>query len=352
MNVGDKQYRTIWMEGSSVFMIDQNALPFKFRIYEAKNYKDTCRAIITMITRGAGAIGAAAGFAMAQAFLEEEIRGERTGTHQFIEIARKEIESTRPTARNLFYSSEKVYEAGLRSTSEALAKAQQLANENVADALKIGEHGNALISERCRILTHCNAGWLGFVDWGSALAPIYVAHRSGKNIFDFTDETRPRGQGARLTAWELQNEGVPHVIVPDNAGAHLMSKGMVDMVIVGADRVAANGDVANKIGTFGKAIVAKEFGVPFYVAAPLSTFDLSITDGSHIPIEERSADEVLYQNGPDGHGQIHRIRIASPGSGAINPAFDVTPAGYITGIITENGIIPPTKEAILLLKKL
>lgn len=346
MNIADKHYRTIWMEGSSVFMIDQNALPFEFRVFEAKTYKDTCQAIITMITRGAGAIGAAAGFAMAQAFQQAATIGEVAGKNQFIELARKEIENTRPTARNLFFATEKVFEAGQRSSAEATTKAQQLAEDNIAEALKIGEYGNALIENGCRILTHCNAGWLAFVDWGSALAPIYVAHREGKNVFVYVDETRPRGQGSRLTAWELQNEGVPHVIVPDNAGAYLMNKGMVDMVIVGADRIAANGDVANKIGTFEKAIVAKEFGVPFYVAAPLTTFDLSIPDGRHIPIEERSTDEMLYQSGPDDRGQIHRILVASPGSGAINPAFDVTPAGFITGIITENGIIAPTKEAI------
>lgn len=350
MNVGGKHYRTIWMEGSSVFMIDQNALPFEFRIHEAKTYRDTCHAIIKMITRGAGAIGAAAGFAMAQASLEAASIG--SGAELFIEQARKEIENTRPTARNLFYATEKVFEAGKRSASEALAAAQQLANENLNDALKIGEYGNELVKDGFRILTHCNAGWLGFVDWGSALAPVYVAHRSGKKVFVYADETRPRSQGARLTAWELQNEGVAHLIVPDNAGAHLMSKGMVDMVIVGADRIAANGDVANKIGTFEKAIVAKEFNVPFYVAAPLSTFDLSIPDGSHIPIEERSADEVLYQSGPDETGKIRRILVASPGSGAINPAFDVTPARYIAGIITEKGIIKPTREAIFKVKNL
>lgn len=349
MNIGDKHYRTIWMEGSSVFMIDQNALPFEFRIFEAKTYKDTCHAIITMITRGAGAIGAAAGFAMAQVFMEAASKGVIPGpdANQFIAVARKEIESTRPTAHNLFYATANVFEAGQRSSAEATTKAQQLAEDNIAEALKIGEYGNALIEDGFRILTHCNAGWLAFVDWGSALAPIYVAHRKGKKVFVYIDETRPRGQGARLTAWELQNEGIPHVIVPDNAGAYLMSKGMVDMVIVGADRIAANGDVANKIGTFEKAIVAKEFGVPFYVAAPLTTFDLSIPDGSHIPIEERSTDEVLYQSGLDELGQIHRILVASPGSGAINPAFDVTPASFITGIITEKGIIPSTKGAIL-----
>ncbi len=354
MKVGDKHFRTIWMEGSAVFMIDQNALPFEFRIYEARTYKETCSAIITMITRGAGAIGAAAGFAMAQAFLEaekEEVRQEK-GERQFVELARHEIESTRPTARNLFYATEKVFGAGKWSPAHAFSKAQELADENLNAGHKIGELGNTLIKEGYRILTHCNAGWLAFVDWGSALAPVYVAHRAEKKIFVYADETRPRSQGARLTAWELNSEGVPHLIVPDNAGAHLMSKGMVDMVIVGADRIAANGDAANKIGTFEKAIVAKEFGVPFYVAAPLSTFDLSIPDGNHIRIEERGEDEVLYQTGPDEKGQIHRIRVASPGSGAINPAFDVTPAAYITGIITEKGIILPNKSEILRLHNL
>ena len=354
MNVGDKHYRTIWMEGSSVFMIDQNALPFEFRVYEAKTYKDTCHAIITMITRGAGAIGAAAGFAMAQAFLEaknEKGRPEK-GASQFVELARHQIEGTRPTARNLFYATEKVFGAGQQSPAHAFSKAQELADENLDAGHKIGELGNTLIKDGYRILTHCNAGWLAFVDWGSALAPVYVAHRAGKKILVYADETRPRSQGARLTAWELNSEGVPHLIVPDNAGAHLMSKGMVDMVIVGADRIAANGDAANKIGTFEKAIVAKEFGVPFYVAAPLSTFDLTLPDGNHIPIEERGEDEVLYQSGPDEKGRIHSIRVASPGSGAINPAFDVTPAGYITGIITEKGIIQPNKSEILRLHAL
>lgn len=374
MNVNNHAYRTIWMEGSSVFMIDQNVLPFGFRIYEAKTCSDTCVAIRTMITRGAGAIGAAAGFAMAQACLEanlavkgtvesssltgqksnipSEKRDPESGNSsdnqysRFIQNARGEIEATRPTARNLFYAVEKVFEAGMQSASAAVAEAQLLAEENLADAMKIAEAGNAIIRDGFRILTHCNAGWLGFVDWGSALAPIYRAHREGKNIFVYADETRPRGQGARLTAWELENEGVPHTIVPDNAGAYLMSKGLIDMVIVGADRIAANGDTANKIGTFEKAIIAKEFGIPFYVAAPLSTFDFTISNGSMIPIEERSPDELLYQSGPDETGHIRRIRVASPGSGAINPAFDVTPVSYIKAFITEKGIIGTSREAL------
>jgi methylthioribose-1-phosphate isomerase len=388
MKVAGKHYRTIWFEGSSVFMIDQNKLPFEFRLSEAKTYQETCNAIVTMITRGAGAIGAAAGFAMAQAFLEERTRsggrGEkrefrisdfgfrnenrepgkgdaeeesggacstqdarRQSDWQFLKDARREIEATRPTARNLFYATQKVFNAGLSSTEEAVAEAQRLADENLNDAMRIGEYGNHLINEGSRILTHCNAGWLGFVDYGSALSPIYLAHREGKKIHVYADETRPRSQGARLTAWELMNEGVPHTIVPDNAGAYLMSKGMVDMVIVGADRIAANGDVANKIGTFEKAIVAREFGIPFYVAAPLSTFDLSIPDGSHITIEERDEKEVLYQSGPDKEGIIREIRVTSPGSTALNPAFDITHAEYISGIITEKGIIKPTNIDIL-----
>jgi len=362
MKVSGKHYLTLWFDSKTgiVSMIDQNALPFAFKIHEAKTHHDTCRAIITMITRGAGAIGAAAGFAMAQTFCEGMGDGGRgtidggqgtrdgfytTGQLDFFVQARKEIEATRPTARNLFYATEKVFNAGMISAGEAIKEAQRLADENVAAALKIGEYGNALIKDGLRILTHCNAGWLGFVDYGSALSPVYVAHEQGKKLFVYADETRPRSQGARLTAWELQNEGIPHTIVPDNAGAYLMSKGMVDMVIVGADRIAANGDTANKIGTFEKAVIAREFGVPFYVAAPLSTFDLSIPDGTHILIEERSEEEVHYQSGPDEQGIIRKIRVTSPGSAAFNPAFDVTPAEYITGIITEKGIGRPGKIA-------
>ena len=347
MKVEGTHYRTIWMEGSSVFMIDQNALPFEFKIFKAKTFQETCHAIITMITRGAGAIGAAAGFAMAQAFLEGSSKME-VGTSEFltfVESGRKEIEATRPTARNLFYATEKVYDAGLKSVENAVCEAQFLADQNIADAKQIGEYGNKLIKNGSRILTHCNAGWLGFVDYGSALAPLYIAKEQGKDFFVYADETRPRNQGARLTAWELQNEGIPHKIVPDNAGAYLMSKEMIDFIIVGADGIAANGDTANKIGTYEKAIVAKEFGIPFYVAVPFSTIDFSITDGSQIKIEERSEDEVLTYSGPDSEGVMHTIRLASPGSHAFNPAFDVTPARFITGFITEKGIIKPNELA-------
>lgn len=334
MRVGRKEYRTVWMEGSTVFLIEQNLLPFKFEIFKSKSYQETCLAIKNMLVRGAGAIGAAAGFAMAQAVL----RGED------IKKAKKEIEATRPTAQNLFYAVERVFEAAKRNRKAAAAEAQKIADEDAESSRKIGEFGNRLIKNGARIETHCNAGWLAFVDYGTALAPIYAAHKQGKKIFVYVDETRPRGQGARLTAWELKNEGVPHAIIPDNAGAALMAQGKIDLVMVGADRIAANGDVANKIGTLEKAICAKEYDIPFYVAAPTSTFDLKCKTGKDIPIEERSEDEVLYQKGITRKGKMQEILVCSPGSKAINPAFDVTLAKYITGIITEKGLIQPLKR--------
>ena len=342
MNVKGKKYRTIWMEDSSVFMIEQNLLPFEFKIFEAKTYKETCFGISTMIVRGAGAIGAAAAYAMAQAFLEAP----ENGFWEFLEKAKKDIEETRPTARNLFYAVDRVFEAGKISVENALAEAQKVADKDAEDSQKIGKFGSELIKDGFNIETHCNAGWLAFVDHGTALSPIYYAHYQKKKVFVYVDETRPRSQGARLTAWELKNENVPHVIIPDNAGAFLMSQGKVDIMIVGADRIAVNGDVANKIGTLEKAIVAKEYGVPFYVAAPTSTFDLECKSGKDIIIENRSQDEVLYQTGINENGEKQKVLVCSPGSDAINPAFDVTDAKYITGIITEKGIIKPDADEI------
>ena len=339
MKVNGKHYRTVWMQGSTVYLIEQNLLPFEFEIFEAKDYRDTCKAISTMIVRGAGAIGATAGFAMAQAFIES------SGDAGLIDKARSEIENTRPTAQNLFYAVERVCHAGMAdgqvSVEAAMAEAQAIADEDADACRKIGELGNALIKDGCNIETHCNAGWLAFVDYGSALSPVYAAHRGGKQVFVYADETRPRGQGARLTAWELENENVPHVIIPDNAGAHLMSQGRIDMVIVGSDRIAANGDVANKIGTLEKAIAAQYYGIPFYVAAPVSTIDFNCASGAEIPIEQRHPDEVLYQSGPNTHGRLEQVRVSSPGSDAINPAFDVTPAELVTAIITDQGIYHP-----------
>ena len=322
------------MEGSSVFMIEQNLLPFDFRIFESGNYLETCRSIRTMMIRGAGAIGAAAGFAMAQASLETPAG---SGV-SFLADARKVIESTRPTARNLFYAVEKVYDAAQISSERAVAEAKKIADEDALASQKIGIYGNKLIRDGYSIATHCNAGWLAFVDYGTALSPVYRGHLEGKNIFVYVDETRPRSQGARLTAWELHNAGIPHAIIPDNAAAWYMSQGKIDLMIVGADRIAANGDTANKIGTLEKAIAARHFNIPFYVAAPTSTFDMDCPDGSQIIIEERDPDEVLYQEGITKEGKKERILICSPGSKALNPAFDITPAGLITAFITEKGI--------------
>jgi methylthioribose-1-phosphate isomerase len=339
MKVNNNNYRTVWFDNGSVCLIEQNLLPFKFEIFKAASYKDTCHAIRTMMVRGAGAIGATAGYAMAQAF----IAGEDPSS------AKKEIEATRPTAQNLFYAVDRVYNAAINSkdrSGTALTEAQKIADEDSAACEMIGKIGNDLIKVGYNIETHCNAGWLAFVDHGSALSPVYEANRSGKNIFVYVDETRPRSQGARLTAWELKNEEVPHVIIPDNAGAFLMSKGKIDIMIVGADRIAANGDTANKIGTLEKAICAKHFGIPFYIAAPTSTFDLNCPSGNDIPIEERSGDEVLYQSGITKDGRHEEILVCSPGSQAINPAFDVTPACLITGIITEKGLVKPDRDPI------
>jgi S-methyl-5-thioribose-1-phosphate isomerase len=335
MNVEGKHYETVWMEGTTVFMIEQNKLPFKFEIHKCETYWDTCMAITDMVVRGAGAIGAAAGYAMAQAFLMSKGKNRPV----LIREARQDIEHTRPTARNLFYAVERVYMAGLNSPEEAVKEARRVAREDADSSRKIGELGAGLIGKKTSILTHCNAGWLAFVDYGTALAPVYTARDQGKDVFVYVDETRPRSQGGRLTAWELKNEGIPHVIIPDNAAATLMAQKKIDMVIVGADRIALNGDTANKIGTLEKAILAKEFGIPFYVAAPVATFDVECRTGKKIPIEERSSDEVMFQTGRDANGNIVKVMVNNPGSKAYNPAFDVTPAKYITGIITEKGVV-------------
>jgi len=342
MKVKNKHYRALWMEGETVMMIDQNLLPFKFELYRCETLEDTCKAIKIMTTRGAGSIGAAGGYAMLQAIYAST----SDNLYKDLFAAKLKIDVTRPTAVNLFYATNRVLEACKVSREFAITEALAVADECVDQARLIGTHGNKIIEDGFRIETHCNAGWLALVDFGSALAPIYTAHDSGKNVFVFVDETRPRSQGARLTAWELKQHGVPHAIIPDNAGAHYMSKGQIDMMIVGADRIAANGDAANKIGTLEKAIAAKYYGIPFYVAAPLSTIDLETENGSLIPIEERSQDEMIYYTGKDKNGDLTEIQVSNPGSEAMNPAFDVTPASLITGIITEKGIVKPNKESI------
>ncbi len=342
MIVNNKIYQTVWIEGTTVYMIQQNLLPFKFEIHRCDTYWDTCMAITDMTIRGAGAIGAAAGYAMAQAFLQNKNKEQKV----VIREARQDIESTRPTARNLFYAVDRVYKAGLVSAENAMIEAQKIAQQDVIDCKTIGELGSNLIKKKANILTHCNAGWLAFVDYGTALSPVYLAKKQGKEVFVYVDETRPRNQGAKLTAWELFNNNVPHVIIPDNAAATLMSQGKIDMVIVGADRIAANGDVANKIGTLDRAILAKEFNIPFYVAAPTSTFDANCATGKSITIEERGQDEVLFQHGIDANNNPLQVLVCSPGSTALNLAFDVTPAKYITGIITEKGIVKAHHQSI------
>ncbi|MFB3905515.1 MAG: S-methyl-5-thioribose-1-phosphate isomerase [Acidobacteriota bacterium] len=297
-----------------------------------------------MIVRGAGAIGATAAYGMAQAVLEAP---DNSRFRDAVEEGSQTLANTRPTAQNLFYAIERVLAVARQAPSvpEARKRAVQTANllaeEDLSSCASIGCRGAALIRNGARVLTHCNAGWLAFVDWGSALAPVYRASREGKSVFVFADETRPWNQGSRLTSFELINEGISHAIVPDNASGFLMQRGEVDLVIVGADRIAANGDVANKIGTFEKAVVAHELGIPFYVAAPTSTIDRNCPDGSAIPIEERSEDEVLYCTGLLDSGEFGRVRLAPPAARARNLAFDVTPARYITGIITENGVFAP-----------
>ena len=308
------------MEEGVVKLINQPLLPHTFEIYSCHSYRQTAEAIKTMIVRGAGAIGAAAGYAVAQAYLAEED----------IQKAAQVIQNTRPTAQNLFYAVQRVIRAA--DTKEALTIAQQIADEDAQACKTIGEFGEPLLKDNARILTHCNAGWLAFVDWGTALSPVYAATRQGKNVFVFVDETRPRLQGARLTAWELSQEKIPHAVIADNAAGYYMKQRHIDLVITGADRIALNGDAANKIGTYEKAVLAKENNIPFYIAAPLSTIDFSCESGDAIPIEERDEMEVL---------EVRGVRLAPKESRAKNPAFDVTPAHYITAIITEKGIFEP-----------
>jgi S-methyl-5-thioribose-1-phosphate isomerase len=340
MKINGKHYRTIWMENHVVKMINQPVLPHNFEIVEFKTYQEIASAIKTMIIRGAPAIGAAGGFGIALAALSAP----KEKILNYIENAAKEIKSTRPTARNLFYAVDRVLNAVKLAPAEKIKEvtineAQSIADEDVESCKAIGEYGAELIKDGNKILTHCNAGWLATVDWGTAISPVYTAKRQGKNIFVYVDETRPRCQGARLTAFELGEENIPHSVIVDNAAGYYMQKNEVDMVIVGSDRIAANGDIANKIGTYEKAVLAKENNIPFYVAAPTTTFDINCKTGDDIPIEERDEEEVSCMFGLNEDNKISRVRIAPENSPVENPAFDITPAKYITAIITEKGVI-------------
>lgn len=360
MNVKGKHYRTIWLNEKDdhvVRIIDQTRLPFAFEIIDITNTAGMTAAISNMILRGAGLIGAAAGYGMYLAALEA-LNSHDFGSH--IQACAGRLIETRPTAVNLKWAVDRQLKAiNSQSTPQekvraALVTANSIADEDAAWCRRIGEHGLKIISGISKkrsngtvnILTHCNAGWLAFVDYGSATAPIYAAHDSGIPVHVWVDETRPRNQGAKLTAWELGEHGVPHTIIADNTGGHLMQHGMVDLVITGADRVTRSGDAANKIGTYLKALAAYDNNIPFYVALPSSTFDWTISDGiREIPIEERSQDEVKYVDGLRD-GKNDRVLIAPESSPAANFGFDVTPARLISGFITERGICEADDKAI------
>lgn len=315
----EQDIRAIWMEDGVVKAIDQRLLPSKFDVVTISDHTEMADAISDMTVRGAPTIGAAAAYGMALA----------SANGADLDEAATLIRSTRPTAHDLFHAVDLM----LRKRDALPGAAADYADSIVAMCRTIGENGIDLIDEGSKVLTHCNAGALATVDFGTALAPMRMARRRGRSFFVYVDETRPRLQGAKLTAWELLNEGIDHAIIADNASGHYLRED-VDLVIVGADRIARNGDFANKIGTYEKAVLAKENGVPFYVAAPMSTFDPSLEDGGGIVIEQRSPDEVLELDG---------VRVAPSGSGALNPAFDVTPSRYVEGFITERGILEPGK---------
>jgi len=340
-----KELWTLWREGGTVKMIDQRLLPHRFEILTLTNHKETVEAIRDMAVRGAGAIGVAGGYGVAQAAIEAQNLNLKEFKKYVIEAADR-LRKTRPTAVNLFHAIDRCIRVASKGgiTERVVAvcsEADKIALEDLEASKKMGECGNALIDDGFRILTHCNAGALAFIDNGSALAPIRVAHRAGKHIFVYADETRPRSQGAKLTAWELQQEGIPYALIVDNAAGHYMHLGEVDFVIVGADRIAANGDTANKIGTYEKAVLARENRIPFYVAAPRMTFDLKCRSGDKIEIEKRNPDEVNWVWGADEKGNLTKVRISAEGTNALNPSFDVTPAKYITGFITDAGVLKP-----------
>jgi methylthioribose-1-phosphate isomerase len=364
MNVNGRHYRSIWLkepgqqtpERRTVQIINQQALPFRFEILDLHTVDDICKAIKEMYVRGAGIIGAAAAYGMYFAALEASEKSFSDDMGNAAEILKK----TRPTASNLAWAVDRMSRlpySGSREQNIAMAlnEAQAIADEDAENGRKIGLHGLELIKsaaekkegEPVNILTHCNAGWLALVDYGSALSPVYAAFDRGIKVHVWVDETRPRNQGASLTAWELGQHGINHDLIPDNAGGHLMQHGMVDMVITGADRVTRRGDAANKIGTYLKAVAAKENNVPFYIALPSSTFDFSMSDGvQEIPIEERDSAEVRYISGRAADGSIQTIQICPDTTGARNWGFDVTPARYISALITERGICPASETGI------
>jgi methylthioribose-1-phosphate isomerase len=356
MKVDGRHIRSIWLEpdGHTVSAIDQRRLPHRFVVAQLATCDAAADAIRSMLVRGAPLIGATAAFGMALAMRADS-------SDAAIDRAYETLVATRPTAINLKWALEEMRSLlrplpASERTAVAYSRAAEISEEDIAINKGIGQHGLALIEgvaarkkpgERVNVLTHCNAGWLATVDWGTATAPIYTAHERGHPIHVWVDETRPRNQGALLTAWELSHQGVPHTVIPDNTGGHLMQHGMVDLVIVGTDRVTAKGDVCNKIGTYLKALAAHDNGVPFYVALPSPTIDFSVDDGiSEIPIEQRGAEEVTDITGRTADGRIETVRIVPEGSPVANYGFDVTPARLVTGLITERGVLKPDRAAL------
>jgi methylthioribose-1-phosphate isomerase len=355
MKIDGKEMRTIWVEsdGAGIGTIDQTLLPHRFATARLTTLDDAVRAIKTMQVRGAPLIGAAAAYGVWLALRAD-------ASDENLERAYGALLAARPTAINLQWALYQML-AAVRNrpraerAAAALRRAGEIADEDVRINQAIGRHGLKLIEEiaarkngaRVNVLTHCNAGWLATVDWGTATAPIYMAHDKGLPVHVFADETRPRNQGASLTAWELGRHGVPHTVIPDNTGGHLMQHGLVDLVIVGTDRITAQGDVCNKIGTYLKALAAADNRVPFYVALPSPTIDFSVSDGlTEIPIEQRSPDEVATMTGKTKDGRIETVQVIPDGSPVANYGFDVTPARLITGLITERGVIGANRAAL------
>lgn len=355
MQVDGRHYRTIWpaADGHAVEVIDQTRLPHAFEILRLENLEAAARAIERMVVRGAPLIGATAAYGLALAMREDS-------GDEALSAAYDRLFRTRPTAVNLRWALDDLRQR-LRPlhpderAEVAWRRAAEICDEDVEVCRRIGESGLSLFQEAfsrkkdsgpLRVLTHCNAGWLATVDWGTALAPIYMAHDSGLAVEVWVDETRPRNQGAALTAWELGRHGVPHKVIADNAGGHLMQQGLVDLCIVGTDRTTARGDVCNKIGTYLKALAAKANGVPFYVALPYTTIDWSVEKGSDIPIEERDEREVTHIWGRDDEGKLREVQLTPDGSRAVNYAFDVTPAELVTALITDRGVCEASRAGL------
>jgi methylthioribose-1-phosphate isomerase len=355
MKVSGAHYRTIWpTAGGAIRVIDQSRLPFEFVTVDLETLDDAARAIRTMVVRGAPLIGATAAYGIALA-----LRSNASDAH--LDEAVGILRSTRPTAIDLAWALNRMRAAltGVAPADRAeaaLREAAVICDANVEQCRSIGVHGLEIIrglansaGGKVNILTHCNAGWLACVDWGTALSPIYMAHDAGLEVHIWVDETRPRNQGAALTAFELGAHGVPHTVIADNLGGHLMQRGQVDMVIVGSDRTTAAGDVCNKVGTYLKALAARDNGVPFYAALPLSTIDWSLDRGEDIPIEERSPMELTHITGQTSCGAIETVRVVPEASPALNMAFDVTPARLVTALITERGVCPADRAGLLTL---